>query len=52
MTIERWLQIAIDDARARGLPELKTLLESLAQSTRALRAAQFVPAPAGDRPPR
>ena len=41
MTIESWLQAAIADAERRGLPELKPLLEALARSTRALRAADF-----------
>ena len=40
MTIERWLKAAIEDAERRGLPELKPLLEGLAQATRTLRAAQ------------
>jgi hypothetical protein len=37
--IEVWLAAAIADAEERGLPELKPLLESLARSTEALRAA-------------
>jgi hypothetical protein len=41
MTIETWLQDAIADAGQRGLPELKSILEGLALSTRALRAADF-----------
>ena len=41
MTIEAWLSAAIDDAERRGLPQLKPLLEALAKSTRALRAADF-----------
>ncbi len=41
MNIEDWLQAAIADAKRRGLPELKALLEGLAQSTRALRSARF-----------
>ena len=41
MTIEAWLQAAIADAEKRGLPELKTMLEALAKSTTALRAADF-----------
>ena len=41
MTVDAWLKAAIADAEARGLPELKPLLEGLAQSTRALRAADF-----------
>ena len=41
MTIEAWLAAAVADAERRGLPELKTLLEGLAQATRALRSAGF-----------
>lgn len=37
--VQAWLAAAIADAEARGLPELKTLLETLARSTEALRAA-------------
>ena len=41
MTIDAWLRAAVEDAERRGLPELKPLLEALAQATRALRAADF-----------
>jgi hypothetical protein len=41
MTIASWLQAAITDAEKRGLPELKPILEALARSTQALRAADF-----------
>jgi hypothetical protein len=41
MTIEVWLKFAIEDAERRGLPELKPLLEGVAQALRALRAAGF-----------
>ena len=41
MTIATWLQAAIADAEKRGLPDLKPLLEALARSTQALRAADF-----------
>ena len=41
MTIESWLQAAVADAERRGLPGLKPLLEALARSTQALRAADF-----------
>jgi hypothetical protein len=41
MTIDAWLQAALADADRRNLPELKPLLESLARSTQALRAADF-----------
>lgn len=55
MTLDSWLKAAIADAEKRGLPELKPLLEGLAQSTRALRAADFNDAADGrrsDQPPR
>jgi hypothetical protein len=41
MTIESWLQAALEDAGRRGLPELKPMLETLARATKALRAADF-----------
>jgi hypothetical protein len=41
MTIESWLKAAIADAEKRGLPDLKPILEALARSTQALRAADF-----------
>jgi len=41
MTIDDWLESAKADAERRGLPELKPLLEALARSTAALRAADF-----------
>jgi hypothetical protein len=41
MTIEAWLAGAVSDAERRGLPELKSLLDSLARSTTALRSADF-----------
>jgi len=41
MTIESWLQAAVADAEKRGLPELRTLLEGLAQLTDELRSADF-----------
>jgi hypothetical protein len=37
--IDAWLAAACADAERRGLPELRPLLESLARSTAALRAA-------------
>jgi len=37
MDIEAWLARATADADARGLPDLKPLLETLARSTQALR---------------
>jgi hypothetical protein len=39
MDIAAWLACAIADANARGLPDLKPLLETLARSTQALRDA-------------
>jgi hypothetical protein len=39
MTVEAWLNAAIEDAARRGLTDLKPLLETLARSTAALRAA-------------
>jgi hypothetical protein len=36
-----WLRDAIADAERRGLPELKPLLENLAQATSILRAADW-----------
>jgi hypothetical protein len=41
MTIDDWLHAAIADAERRRLPELKALLDALARSTAALRAADF-----------
>ena len=38
-SIDSWLAAACADAERRGLPELKPLLEALARSTVALRAA-------------
>ena len=37
--VTRWLASACADAEARGLPELRPLLEGLARSTDALRDA-------------
>ena len=37
--IDQWLQAAVADAERRGLPDLKPLLEAMARSTSALRAA-------------
>jgi hypothetical protein len=39
MDITAWLAHATADADARGLPELKPLLETLSRSTQALRDA-------------
>ena len=39
MKVAAWLARSIADAEARGLPQLAPLLETLARSTEALRAA-------------
>ena len=39
MDIAAWLAHATADAEARGLPELKPLLDTLARATQALREA-------------
>jgi hypothetical protein len=41
MTIEQWLEDGKSDAYRRKLPELADLLEGLAQTTIALRAADW-----------
>jgi hypothetical protein len=41
MTIAEWLENALKDADRRELPALRPLLESLAKSTTALRAADW-----------
>ena len=41
VTINTWLENAIQDAERRGLPELRPLLEALARSTSALRTADW-----------
>jgi len=46
--IARWLRAAVADVEARGLPELKGLLEGLAESTRELRAAELVDSTGAD----
>jgi hypothetical protein len=40
-SVDRWLRAAVEDAERRGLPDLKPLLEGLAQATVALRAADW-----------
>jgi hypothetical protein len=42
MTVKNWLERACEDADARGLPELKPLLETLAASTESLREADAI----------
>jgi hypothetical protein len=41
MTVAAWVEQAIRDAEDRGLPSLRPLLEGLARSTTALRAADW-----------
>jgi hypothetical protein len=41
MTIDAWLHAAQADAEARGLSDLKPILEALARATAALRHADF-----------
>jgi hypothetical protein len=53
MHVNGWLADAVADAEARGLPELRPLLETLARSTQALRDADGeFRHPAGDHAPR
>jgi hypothetical protein len=48
MTVDAWLAAALADADARGLPELKPLLTSLAAATKALRDADWNEEAAGE----
>jgi hypothetical protein len=41
VTIKSWLDAATQDADRRGLPPLKSLLETLARATAALRTADW-----------
>jgi hypothetical protein len=41
MTIDEWLENALRDAERRDLPALQPLLQGLAKSTAALRAADW-----------
>jgi hypothetical protein len=40
-SVDRWLRAAVEDAERRDLPELRPLLEALAQATITLRAADW-----------
>jgi hypothetical protein len=40
-SVDRWLLGAVEDAERRHLPELRPLLEGLAQATITLRAADW-----------
>jgi len=48
MTIKSWLEMAMQDADRRALPELKPLLEALARATSALRSADWNDDASGD----
>ena len=50
MTIAEWLASAKADAEQRGLPELLPMLDSLAQATERLRAADWNDNPDKDTP--
>jgi hypothetical protein len=50
-SIDDWLAAACADAERRGLPELKPLLEALARSSAALRAADDTDRAAPQPPP-
>ena len=49
MTLDDWLLAARTDTDRRDLPELKPLLDALADATRALRAASWNRHAAGSR---
>ena len=51
MTLDDWLVGAKTDADRRDLPELKPLLDALADATRALRAASWNRRAAGPQAP-
>jgi hypothetical protein len=48
VTIKAWLDNSVQDAERRGLAALRPLLESLAQATSALRAADWNDDAAGE----
>jgi hypothetical protein len=47
MTVEAWLEAVLADLERRQFPELRSMIEALAQATRSLRAAEFNCDPAG-----
>ena len=49
MTIKAWLDSAIQDAERRGLPALRSMLETLARGTSALRTADWNDDATGER---
>ena len=53
MEVNAWIVAAIADAERRGLPELRPLIEALAQAMRALRGSDLAhqePVPDDSRP--
>jgi len=50
VTIAEWLAFAKEDAVRRGLPDLLPILDTLAASTAALRAAEWNDDAAGETP--
>jgi hypothetical protein len=40
-SVDHWLRAAVEDAERRGLPELRPLLDGLAQATITLRSADW-----------
>ena len=50
VTIAEWLAFAKEDAARRGLPDLVPILDTLAASTAALRAAEWNDDAAGETP--
>jgi hypothetical protein len=47
MTVEAWLDAVLADLDRRQLPEMRPLIQALAQATRSLRAAEFNCDPVG-----
>jgi hypothetical protein len=47
MTVDAWLEAALADLERRRLPEMRSLIQALAQATRSLRAAEFNCDPVG-----
>jgi hypothetical protein len=47
MNLDDWLEAARQDANRRGLGELRSMLDTLVQATRALRAADWNDDPSG-----
>ena len=51
MTVSEWLDQTLRDAAARGLGELRPMLEALARASTTLRQAPWNPDPRDMRPP-